>query len=200
MIMSEAEWLACTDPMPMARLLRSTASDRKSRLFVCACFRSFWHPRADPRRKSAIEITERFVDGLAKWSDLSHAIEEARSASSEEDQTLRLLRLASPYDEYRFGDGLPLIVNELPIPVDGGEPAACFLRDIFGNPFHPLPPPPEAVAPVAERIYSGEWQLMPILGEWLQEHGYWSEGEHCLDPNNHHVKGCWVVDWVTGRE
>ena len=41
---------------------------------------------------------------------------------------------------------------------------------------------------------------MPLLGEWLQEHGYWSEGEHCLDPNNHHVKGCWVVDWVTGRE
>jgi hypothetical protein len=41
---------------------------------------------------------------------------------------------------------------------------------------------------------------MPLLGEWLQEHGYWSEGEHCLHPNIHHVKGCWVVDWVTGRE
>jgi len=40
---------------------------------------------------------------------------------------------------------------------------------------------------------------MPILGEWLQEHSYWSEGEHCLDPSIHHVKGCWVVDWVTGQ-
>jgi hypothetical protein len=198
--MSEAEWLACTDPMPMVRLLRSKASDRKSRLLVCACFRRFWDSRADPRSKSAIEITERFVDGLAKWSDLSRAIEEARSPSREEDQVLRLLRLASPYDEYRFGDGLPLIVNELPIPVDGGKPVACLLRDIFGNPFHPLPPRPEAIAPLTERIYAGEWELMPILGEWLQEHGYWSEGEHCLDPNNHHVKGCWVVDWVTGRE
>jgi hypothetical protein len=74
------------------------------------------------------------------------------------------------------------------------------LRDIFGNPFCPLPPRPEAVAPLAERIYAGEWELMPIFGECLQEQGYWSEGEHCLDPNNEHVKGCWVVDWVTGRE
>jgi hypothetical protein len=74
------------------------------------------------------------------------------------------------------------------------------LRDIFGNPFRPLPPRPKAIAPLAEQIYAGAWDKIPLLGEWLQEHGYWSEGEHCLDPNNHHVKGCWVVDWVTGRE
>jgi hypothetical protein len=77
---------------------------------------------------------------------------------------------------------------------------ASLLRDIFTNPFRPLPPRPEAIAPLAEQIYAGAWEQMPLLGEWLQEHGYWSEGEHCLDPNNHHVKGCWVVDWVTGRE
>jgi hypothetical protein len=76
----------------------------------------------------------------------------------------------------------------------------ALLRDIFGNPFRPLPPRPEAIAPLAEQIYAGAWDQMPILGEWLQEHGYWSEGEHCLDPGIHHVKGCWVVDWVTGRK
>ncbi len=86
--------------------------------------------------------------------------------------------------------------------MDAEERAAqChLLRDIFGNPFRPLPPRPEAIAPLAEQIYTGAWDKMPLLGEWLQEHGYWSEGEHCLDPNIHHVKGCWVVDWVTGRE
>ena len=77
---------------------------------------------------------------------------------------------------------------------------SALLRDIFGNAFLTLSPHPESISPLAERIYAGEWNLMPILGEWLQEHGYWSEGEHCLDPNNRHVKGCWVVDWVTGRE
>jgi hypothetical protein len=74
------------------------------------------------------------------------------------------------------------------------------LRDIFGNPFRPLPARPEAVAPLAEQIYAGAWDQMPILGEWLQEHSYRTEGEHCLDPSIQHVKGCWVVDWVTGRE
>ena len=77
---------------------------------------------------------------------------------------------------------------------------AGLVRDVLGNPFHPLPPRPEAIAPLAEQVYHGRWDLIPLLGEWLQEHGYWSEGEHCLDPNSHHVKGCWVVDWVTGRE
>jgi hypothetical protein len=77
---------------------------------------------------------------------------------------------------------------------------ADFLSDIIGNPFRPLPPRPEAIAPLAEQIYAGAWDQMPILGEWLQEHGYWSEGEHCLDPSIRHVKGCWVVDWATGKE
>jgi hypothetical protein len=77
--------------------------------------------------------------------------------------------------------------------------AANLVREILGCPFRPLQPRPEAIAPLAEQIYAGAWDMIPILGEWLQEHGYWSEGEHCLDPNIKHVKGCWVVDWVTGR-
>jgi hypothetical protein len=88
----------------------------------------------------------------------------------------------------------------LPEPPPLPSTAPKVVRDIFGNPFRPLPPRPEAIAPLAEQIYAGAWDQMPILGEWLQEHGYWSEGEHCLDPSIQHVKGCWVVDWVTGRE
>jgi hypothetical protein len=68
------------------------------------------------------------------------------------------------------------------------------------NAGRPLPPRPEAIAPLAEEIYAGRWELMPLLGEWLQEHGFWAEGEHCLDPDGMHFKGCWVVDWVTRRE
>jgi hypothetical protein len=54
---------------------------------------------------------------------------------------------------------------------------ADLLRDILGNPFRPLPPRPEAIAPLAEEIYAGAWARMPLLGEWLQEHGFWAEGE-----------------------
>jgi hypothetical protein len=73
------------------------------------------------------------------------------------------------------------------------------LREIFGDPFYTLPPRPEATAPLADQIYAGAWDKLPLLGELLQEYGYWSEGEHCLDPKIQHVKGCWVIDWITGR-
>src|SRR5262249_29653761 len=40
--MTEKEWLACTDPNPMLAFLRLKTSERKLRLFVCACTRRVW--------------------------------------------------------------------------------------------------------------------------------------------------------------
>jgi hypothetical protein len=37
--MTEAEWLACTEPGPMLDFLRGRASDRKFRHFAVACCR-----------------------------------------------------------------------------------------------------------------------------------------------------------------
>ena len=41
--MTEAEWLACTDPALMLDFLRTTASDRKLRSLAVACCRRIWH-------------------------------------------------------------------------------------------------------------------------------------------------------------
>ncbi len=38
--MTEAEWLACTDPQKMLGFLREKASNRKLRLFACLCARN----------------------------------------------------------------------------------------------------------------------------------------------------------------
>jgi hypothetical protein len=56
--MTEAEWLACTDPQPMLEFLRGSLSDRKLRLFTCACLRRTWHWLTDDSLHQAIEETE----------------------------------------------------------------------------------------------------------------------------------------------
>src|SRR5215470_16408408 len=68
--MTETEWLACTDPLPMLYFLRGRASDRKLRLFACACCRRFWNLFTDKRAWKAIEFAERYADGLATTKQL----------------------------------------------------------------------------------------------------------------------------------
>jgi hypothetical protein len=64
--MTEAEWQACTDPQPMLEFLRGKVSDRKLRLFACACCRRNWGGLGWNSRK-AVAIAERYADGQAGW-------------------------------------------------------------------------------------------------------------------------------------
>jgi hypothetical protein len=62
--MTEAEWMACADPETMLAFLRETASDRKLRLFACACCRRIWPFITDPGSQEVVEITEQWADGF----------------------------------------------------------------------------------------------------------------------------------------
>ncbi len=80
------------------------------------------------------------------------------------------------------------------------------LRDIFGNPFRPVPFSPSwrtstAVALAAQMYESREFSAMPILGDALQDAGCDSADvlDHCRGEGPH-VRGCWVVDLVLGKE
>jgi hypothetical protein len=69
---TEAEWLACSDPTPMLEFLRGKASDRKLRWFACACCRRIWHLLPKVVRK-AVLAAERCAEGLAGEQALRHA-------------------------------------------------------------------------------------------------------------------------------
>ncbi len=80
------------------------------------------------------------------------------------------------------------------------------LRDIFGNPFHPVTFLSEwrtsTVLALAQQMYdSRDFSAMPILADALQDAGCADEAllAHCREPGAH-VRGCWVVDLVLGRE
>src|SRR5919201_2961246 len=86
--MTESEWNACIEPKPMLRFLIGTdqprvmdvesfpgckASDRKLRLFACACYTRLRHLLPDPLARDAVAATERFADGEAGVGELQRA-------------------------------------------------------------------------------------------------------------------------------
>jgi hypothetical protein len=80
------------------------------------------------------------------------------------------------------------------------------LHDIFGNPFRPAAFSPEwrtdtAVALARQMYESRDFSAMPILADALQDAGCDNEDilNHCRDPKQVHVRGCWVVDLMRGN-
>jgi len=71
--MTEAEWLKCTRPGAMLRFVRGKSTDRKLRLFACACCRRVWDLLSTEENRHAIEVAERFADGLASDDELATA-------------------------------------------------------------------------------------------------------------------------------
>ena len=79
--------------------------------------------------------------------------------------------------------------------------------DIFGNPFHPVAFSPQwrtdTVLSLARQMYEArDFSAMPIRADALQDAGCDHPDilEHCRDPKQVHVRGCWVVDLVLGKE
>jgi hypothetical protein len=90
------------------------------------------------------------------------------------------------------------------------QPEMCqevaILREIFGNPFRPVAFSPDwrtdtALALARQMYDSRDFSAMPILADALQDAGCDSDNilDHCRGPGPH-VRGCWVVDLVLGKE
>ncbi len=163
--MTEEEWLACEDPNKMRHYF-IVESDRKWRLFACACMRRVWSLFPDDRSRRAVEISELFADGLATSAELSEAFNHAQDAAlhwyggAEEVPDSCAILAACGVDvssKFRPPNGIPehcaAAVAEVEIeyaaPHDAGEAVewalaseraeqANLARDIFGNPFRPV--------------------------------------------------------------
>src|SRR5690348_8868591 len=93
--MTEAEWLACRDPLPMFRLLEGRASDRKLRLYACACCRRIWHLLADERSRAVVEACERYADGLINRVAFEALAEPARAAEEAASKAAEMANCAA---------------------------------------------------------------------------------------------------------
>jgi hypothetical protein len=77
--MTEQEWLECSDPLKMLEFVRGKASERKLRLFACACCRLVWKELVDDRVRRAIQLAEQFADGFVGSEDLRAVYEDTRN-------------------------------------------------------------------------------------------------------------------------
>jgi hypothetical protein len=83
---SEDDWTACTDPQLMLMLLRSrrAATDRKLRLFACACCRRIWDRFPHPLNRDLVVAVEDHPDGRFEDEDIQAA---ARASSAVEPES-----------------------------------------------------------------------------------------------------------------
>jgi len=209
--MTEAEWLSGTDPRAMLTFLRDAgkASERKLRLFAVARCRRVLHCFRDELSRNAIAVAERFADGLLSrhtWEvELRHAgYACSTSTGTGWPELAAKLTLMSPFSTDTFLE----VIGHVAEPSELSE--GDLVRDLFGPlPFRPVPLDPSwlawntgTVAAVAGHIYAGRsFHALPALADALQDAGCDNEDilGHCRSGGDH-VRGCWVVDLLLGRE
>jgi hypothetical protein len=220
--MTEAEWLACTDPLPMLEFLRGKASDRKLRLYAVACSRGLWHLMTNPRSQRAVEVAEQYADGEATWGDMAAARAAVGAAVGAAADTAAwaatwaawVVAWADAWEAARRAarTAARAATWEAAGAATWDAALVALLREVFGNPFRPVAVDPAwlawrggTVGRLAQAAYE-ERQLpsghldaarLAVLADALEDAG-------CQDDEllghlrgaGPHVRGCWALDLV----
>jgi hypothetical protein len=241
--MTEEEWLQCPIPQKMLLFLGEKATARKLRLFACACCRRIWRLLQDRRAQDALEVAEQFADQFVGDDERSNARKAAQQAAQSRAVTSQptapkwqrraasaVYHALSRQAWQGANDGCQLAAEAL-VREAGGYAAldwqkverteesfqANLLRDLFGNPYRPVPClPPEVliwnsglVEKLARAVYeqrnlpSGtlDTNRLAVLADALEEAGCTERTliEHCVGPGPHY-RGCWAVDHLLNKE
>ena len=217
--MTEAEWVAATDPklllygpvqwrpdleqpVDLNPCHPRLDDERKLRLYACECFHRSFPQLVYAADRLAFDAAERFADGLIQAAELT-------TASRPCGGTALVLTYQPAIRAARsvVGGGAIRIDHpagtQVPLP---GSTQCDLLRCIFGNPFRPVAFDPrwrsETAVALAAGIYDGRhFDRLPILADALEDAGCDAVEllNHLRGPGPH-ARGCWAVDAVLGRE
>jgi hypothetical protein len=195
------------------------SAGRKRRLFAVACCRRVADLLTDWSRR-ALDTAEAFADGLAsdhqlRGASLCNAVGQADRRKQYANVAAAAVCELGGYDYAR--DAATWTANtraknpSKPGKRDKHRKLECaaqaeLVRDIFGNPFRPVTFSPswrtDTAVTLARTMYElRDFSAMPILADALQGAGCDSADilNHCRG-SGPHVRGCWVVDLVLGKE
>ena len=164
------DWNNEIDPYVMLQVVGGEVTERKLRLFACAAARQVWPLLVDPRTRTAVEVAQRYADGLATADELRAAHEAALAASGDASAEMQdILARADPQTdrwpifvsilEYAAAANVGVWATDLEIgPADPrwGAHRAYFVEQVRDSvctaavhnvsPTLPLGPPPDEVA------------------------------------------------------
>jgi hypothetical protein len=202
--MTEQEWMECAEPWKMIELVIKTApaSDRQLRLYACGCFRGIWDSLSEPE-KQVLRIGEWYADGASTKQEILEAVKISGIFT-----TNRKAVGVTVYEN--IADGLvPVISHEFWISPVEQKRSCILLRDIFGNCFGHitinrtwLTWNDGTVCRIAHAIYDERaFDRIPILADALEDAGCDNAEilNHCRS-DSPHVRGCWVVDLLLGKD
>lgn len=224
--MTEQEWRECNSPWRIVPLLGNPGRHRKSNLLCAACLRRIWSLLPGPKSRCAVEILEQFAEGMATEETLKKARQEAwEDANLDHNPERKQNHIEATISAVVMEDVLSVLsataqatgwgklgnweTNKLP----EYREQSVLVREVFGNPFKPASIDASwqtsTTLALAKAAYeqrampSGELDptLLAILADALEDAG-------CTDLQilNHcrrlgvHVRGCWVVDLLLGKE
>jgi hypothetical protein len=219
MRVTEEDWLASCNPKAMLGHLRPKFSDRKLRLFACACCRRVLRLASDARIVGILNTLERYANGEGRERDRIDARKAAEAihdnVNKPQDCISSELRNAAQ-KTLNWGSWHP---GSLAAAAVGWSDHAHFaerkseeraeqapiLREMVGNPFRPVALDPawltSDVLALARGIYDDRaFDRMPILADALQDAGCTNDDilNHCRG-DGPHVRGCWVIDLLLGK-
>ena len=209
--MTEAEWLECNDPRPMVEFLGVEFSDRKLRLFAVTCCQRMWFFLDDERLRKAVVMAERYADRLISEEQFNAARRtELLSSASSQRAAISPVFLCTRDDPNAivetYAHSIRLLVHAKEQHAERAAQADV-LRDMFGPLlFRPVCLHPAwltlSVKQLGVAIYEEKaFDRMPILGDAMEEAGCTNAEilAHCRGPGPH-VRGCWVLDLLLGKE
>jgi hypothetical protein len=213
---TEAEWLSCTDPETMLQFVRGNASDRKLRLFACACCRRVGY-LLDGWSQNLVDVVEQYVDGsvgrsgLAFATDLHDDVVQRAKPYTARHIAANMVNAAKAGAAWAaawtvVGEARRAIrFSEQGDTLEESRAQAALLREVLGNPFRPVTVAPAVRTPtvvaLAQAIYArGSLARLPELAVALEAASCTDDGllAHFrgLGP---HVRGCFALDLILGK-